>query len=74
MVVYLEDGPNLNKKVPAGVNQIQRRFDPDVVAIPVGSAVNFFNSDPIFHNIFSLSKPKVFYAVCDYVRSSADWF
>ena len=33
---------------------------PDLVVIPVGSSVVFPNMDPIFHNIYSLSKPKSF--------------
>jgi hypothetical protein len=31
-----------------------------VLAIPVGTKVSFRNDDPIFHNIFSLSKPNDF--------------
>jgi hypothetical protein len=30
------------------------------VVAPVGSAVSFPNMDAIFHNVFSLSKPKLF--------------
>ena len=33
---------------------------PDLVVVPVGSTVSFPNMDPIFHNIYSLSKPKAF--------------
>jgi hypothetical protein len=33
---------------------------PDMVVVPVGSTVSFPNMDPIFHNIYSLSKPKSF--------------
>jgi plastocyanin len=40
--------------------QLDRRFSPDLVVIPVGSTVSFPNMDPIFHNVFSLSKPKSF--------------
>ena len=36
------------------------RFDPEILVIPVGSTVSFPNGDPIFHNVFSLSKPKQF--------------
>ena len=32
----------------------------ETVVIPVGSKVSFPNLDPIFHNVFSLSKPKSF--------------
>jgi plastocyanin len=64
VVIYLE-GPS-----PAGINpdipttfkleQLNRRFSPDLLVVPVGSTVSFPNMDPIFHNIFSLSKPKAF--------------
>ena len=42
------------------IQQVGRRFWPEVVAIPVGGTVSFPNLDPIFHNVFSLSKPKSF--------------
>jgi len=42
------------------VQQLDRRFLPDLVVVPVGSTVSFPNMDPIFHNIYSLSKPKSF--------------
>lgn len=42
------------------VQQLDRRFVPDLVVVPVGSTVSFPNMDPIFHNIYSLSKPKTF--------------
>ena len=35
-------------------------FTPRVVPIVRGQEVNFLNDDVIFHNVFSLSKPKVF--------------
>jgi len=44
----------------ASMQQINRRFEPDIVVIPRGSTVAFPNMDPIFHNVFSLSKPKSF--------------
>jgi hypothetical protein len=31
-----------------------------VVAVPVGSTVDFPNDDPIYHNVFSLSRAKTF--------------
>jgi len=36
------------------------RFSPDFIVVPVGSTVQFPNSDPIFHNVFSLSKAQSF--------------
>ena len=60
VVVYLEG--NLPSPTPARaqMNQTKRRFEPEVLAIPAGSTVAFPNSDPIFHNVFSLSKTKSF--------------
>lgn len=61
VVIYLE-GPGLPKSSPvtAVLAQKDRRFDPSFVVIPVGSTVSFPNDDPIFHNVFSLSKAKKF--------------
>jgi hypothetical protein len=42
------------------IEQRGRRFVPDFVVIPAGSSVSFPNLDPIFHNVFSLSKPRSF--------------
>ena len=42
------------------MEQQNRRFSPDLVVIPAGSSVSFPNFDPIFHNVFSLSKAKSF--------------
>ena len=42
------------------VQQLNRRFVPDLVVVPVGSQVSFPNMDPIFHNVYSLSKAKSF--------------
>jgi plastocyanin len=64
VVIYLE-GPSSDSAVPGkpvtvSMPQMNRRFTPDLVVVPVGSTVSFPNMDPIFHNIFSLSKPKEF--------------
>lgn len=42
------------------VEQRGKTFAPHVTAVPVGSTVSFPNFDSIFHNVFSLSKPKAF--------------
>ncbi len=60
VVVYLEGGPSTTAPVTAEMQQENRRFSPDLVVIPAGSSVSFPNFDPIFHNVFSLSKPKSF--------------
>jgi plastocyanin len=44
----------------AVVEQANRQFVPDLVVVPAGSTVSFPNRDPIFHNVFSLSKSKGF--------------
>lgn len=61
LVVVLE-GAALHPKPPETVviDQRNMRFDPDLVVVPVGSTVQFPNADPIFHNIFSLSKIQPF--------------
>jgi plastocyanin len=59
VVIYLEgDGPS--SPVAATMQQMNREFVPDVLAIPAGSEVTFPNLDPIFHNVFSLSKARSF--------------
>ena len=40
--------------------QQHKRFDPRVLAIPAGSAVDFPNLDPFFHNVFSMFDGKRF--------------
>ena len=54
VVVWLEN-PSLPVPAPASARMMQRRkvFQPHVLAIPVGSTVEFPNFDPIFHNAFS---------------------
>jgi plastocyanin len=61
VVVYLEgERPVAGVALTATMEQQNRRFAPDLVVIGAGSAVSFPNFDPIFHNVFSLSKPKTF--------------
>ena len=63
VVIWVEGHPigvNPASAQAANMRQINRRFDPDIVVIPMGGSVTFPNMDPIFHNVFSLSKPKSF--------------
>ncbi len=60
VVVYLEGDLGSAPGTTASIEQKDRRFVPDLVTIPAGSTVSFPNFDPIFHNVFSLSKPKSF--------------
>jgi plastocyanin len=61
VVVYLKDAPA--RTVPPLTVEIRQRnenFVPRVVAVTVGSQVEFPNDDPIYHNVFSLSRPRNF--------------
>jgi plastocyanin len=42
------------------INQRNKSFMPHVLAVPVGTKVDFRNEDAIFHNVVSLSKPNDF--------------
>ena len=42
------------------ITQRAKVIVPHVLVVPVGSKVAFRNDDPVFHNIFSLSKPNGF--------------
>jgi hypothetical protein len=45
---------------PKLVSQKDKIFIPRVVAVPVGSKVDFRNDDPYYHNVFSLSESEKF--------------
>ena len=51
-------GPSKSGGPPETVvmDQVSLRFQPPVVAVPTGSTVQFLNSDPIMHNVFSPSR------------------
>lgn len=63
-VVYLETAPQEAFEAPApgraALDQRNESFVPYVVAVTVGSTVDFPNSDRTYHNVFSLSKTKRF--------------
>lgn len=59
VIVFLKDAPpHRGELAPMNVTIAQKdeAFVPRVVAITRGSTVDFPNSDPFFHNVFSLSK------------------
>lgn len=62
-VVYLT-GNNLPPVTPPDsipkMAQKDKMFVPSVLAVGVGTTVDFPNLDPFFHNVFSYSKPKQF--------------
>jgi plastocyanin len=63
-VVYLESAPSLAfpdiEPQRATLDQRNETFVPHVLAITVGTTVDFPNSDRIYHNVFSLSGAKRF--------------
>ncbi len=63
-VVYLESAPrgafDPGETVAASMDQRNETFVPHVLAITTGTSVSFPNSDHIYHNVFSLSKPARF--------------
>jgi plastocyanin len=42
------------------ISQMGKAFVPHVLAVPVGTKINFRNDDAIYHNVFSLTKPNDF--------------
>ena len=62
IVVYAEpvDAPAARVARKVTLSQKNKTFQPRVLAVPVGSSVEFPNNDGIFHNVFSLSTPQPF--------------
>ena len=61
VVVYVKDAQKTAvQPMRAEIRQRNENFVPRVVAVTVGSVVEFPNDDPIYHNVFSLSRTKTF--------------
>ena len=61
VVVFIKDAPAApTEPTNVEIRQRDENFIPRVVAVPVGSTVEFPNDDPIYHNVFSLSRAKSF--------------
>ena len=66
VVVYLDQikdepiMPALALKKDFAMETRNKQLSPRVLAVPVGATVNFPNIDPIFHNLFSVSRPNDF--------------
>lgn len=65
VVIYLEGTVVANTDSAAAsshldIQQINRQFIPDLAVVPAGTTVSFPNMDPIFHDVYSLSKAKSF--------------
>lgn len=61
-IVFAEpvQGSAPSQPAKARLEQKDKAFRPGVLAVPVGSTIEFPNTDPIFHNVFSLSTPEPF--------------
>lgn len=63
-VVYIDPAPRpALEELPAGharMDQRNEEFIPHVLAVTVGTTVDFPNDDTKFHNVFSLSRVKTF--------------
>lgn len=63
-VVYLENAPTGAFETPstsrAEITQRHETFVPHVLAVRVGTTVDFPNEDETYHNVFSLSKARRF--------------
>lgn len=64
VVIYLKplnfDSPPVSPQTTLEIRQLGETFLPHVLPVTVGSTVSFPNLDPIFHNVFSLSRPSTF--------------
>ncbi len=61
-IVYAEplDATPSRKPGSFTLTQKEKTFRPHILAVPIGSTVEFPNEDTIFHNVFSLSGPQPF--------------
>jgi plastocyanin len=61
-IVFAESLDGRTPVAPGHYKMTQRdkTFVPHILAVPVGSTVEFPNMDPLFHNVFSLSAPEPF--------------
>jgi plastocyanin len=57
-----DDAPSTAPSAPRTYRMVQKnkKFDPHLLVVPVGSNVEFPNQDPFFHNVFSLYNGKRF--------------
>lgn len=61
VIVYVRNArPQNVTPIRAVIRQHDETFTPRVVAVTLGSEVDFPNDDPIYHNVFSLSRAKNF--------------
>lgn len=59
-VVWLEGNARPTAPAHAVMDQRNKKFIPHVMAVPVGTTVEFPNNDPMFHNVFAYFEAKKF--------------
>ena len=61
VIVFVKDAPALSTAPQVvEIRQRDENFIPRVVAVPLGSEVQFPNDDPFYHNVFSLGRVRTF--------------
>jgi plastocyanin len=60
VVVFVKAGATPTAPGRVAIRQVDEEFVPHLVAITVGSTVDFPNDDLLFHNVFSLSRANTF--------------
>lgn len=60
VVVFVNARPSASAPMHAELRQSDEEFVPHLVAVTVGSTVDFPNDDLVFHNVFSLSHAGTF--------------
>jgi len=62
VVVWIDGAAPVSRpaSAPPVLNQKDTRFEPRMVVVVAGQTVRILNSDPIYHNVFSLSDVKRF--------------
>jgi plastocyanin len=59
-VTAMRPARDTTKRVRYRLLQHNKRFEPGLLVVPLGSVVDFPNADPWFHNVFSLYRGKRF--------------
>jgi plastocyanin len=60
VIWFVPDGGGPVRAGSFTMNTLQKGFEPQVLAVPVGSTVRFPNGDPVLHNVYSDSTGNAF--------------
>lgn len=63
VVVFIDAVPESTPEPldrPVVIDQTDKKFNPRITVVPVGTTVDFPNNDRVFHNVFSVSRPATF--------------